>query len=119
MTLIKKIRITTESFFIVTIFEFWNTFNELKKNGESSMNIDLKIGWNDLNDKCKDTIRKLHKLGCKVNIVYPMIESEKTQHPTSMNSCYDRNSINPRTYTSSLNDFVYQSSNSTTEEGAG
>lgn len=81
------------------------------------MNIDLKIGWNDLNDKCKDTIKKLHKLGCKVNIIYPMIENEKHNNPTLVNSCYDnRNSTNVRTYSSSsLNDFIYQDINSGNE----
>lgn len=84
------------------------------------MNIDLKIGWNDLNDKCKDTIKKLHKLGCKVNIIYPMIESEKHNNPTLVNSCYDnRNSANERTFTTSVNDFIYQDTSSRNDDRIG
>lgn len=41
------------------------------------MTIDLKIGWNDLSKESRDKIKKLHKLGCKVNIIYPEIESTK------------------------------------------
>lgn len=84
------------------------------------MNIDLKIGWNDLNDKCKDTIKKLHKLGCKVNIIYPMIENEKHNNPVLINSGYDNREFNNvRTFTSTSNDFTYQDINSGNERISG
>lgn len=85
-----------------------------------NMNIDLKIGWNDLNANCKDMIKKLHKLGCKVNIIYPMIESGERnnyQSNTSENRFYDRNSSDERTFTRSVNDFIYQNSAQTEAMG--
>lgn len=87
------------------------------------MNIDLKIGWNDLSAECKDVIRKLHKLGCKVNIIYPMIEpKEHNNHASNSveNRSFNGESSNVRTFTTSVNDFIYQDINPTSiGSGAG
>lgn len=42
------------------------------------MEINLKIGWNDLSDSCREKIKQIHKLmkneKAKVNIEYPNIK---------------------------------------------